>query len=194
MNKDYIQKISELGDQHREMQLGLNRKFDINVHDMRKRGMTPDRGIIAKFNNASNLIATEGRIGPAQFIVSNSKTYKYILSFIGGMQYLYKGNELWIGNMPYIINESVEDDKILLGRKNQIDQPGTHCLIMVDDGGYIQFQKMVNPDNFDTKLVMYYCIDNVGFHTYYQIMKLDTRDIAYYRNLKLQRIKEIYGT
>lgn len=193
MNKNYIQKISELGEQHRELEITLAKKFDINVNNMKRKGIPPERGIIAKFYNASNLLATEGRIGPAQFIVSNSKTYSYILNFIGSMQFLYKGNELWIGNMPYIINESVEDEKILLSRKNQIDQPGVHCLIMVDDDGYIMFQEMFNPDNFDTKLVMNYCIDSVGYHPYYQIMKLDIRDIAYYRNKKLQRIKEIYG-
>lgn len=193
LNKDYIKKISDLGEQHRELDTVQTKKFDINIQDMKKRGMTPDRGIIAKLYNASNLIAVEGRIGPAQFIVSNSKTYNYILNYIGSVG-VFKGNELWIGNMPYIINKAVEDDKILLGRKNQIDQPGTHCLIMVDDNGYIQFQEMKNPDNFDTKLVMYYCIDDVGFHPYYQIMKLETRDITYYRNLKLQRIKQIYGT
>lgn len=189
--KEYFKKLSELGEQHRESATDLMQKFDIDISKIRKKSMSPDRAIIAKFNNASNLMATEGRIGPAQFIVSNSKTYNYILNYIGQMQFLYKGKELWIGNMPYLVNENVEDDKILLGRKNQIDQPGIHCLIMVDEEGYILFQEVADP-NFQTKLIMSFCIDSIGFHPYYQVMKLDTRSLAYYRNQKLMRIKEIY--
>lgn len=186
--KEYFKILSELGDQHREKSPAKN--FDINVSEMRRKGMAPDRGIIAKFNSASNLIAVEGRIGPAQFIVSNSKTYNYILNYIGQMQFLYKGNELWIGNMPYVIDENVENNKILLSRKNRIDQPGIHCAIMVDEEGYILFQEIVNPNNFETKLVMNFCVDSVGFHPHYQVMKIDTRSIAYYRNQKLLRIKQ----
>ena len=189
LDKEFIKIMSDLGEKHRET---APKNFDININDMRRKGMSPDRGIIAKLNNVSNYIAVEGRIGPAQFIVSSIKTYQYILKYIGGMNYLFKGNDLWIGNMPYKIDNSVEDDIILLGRKNQIDQPGVHCLILTDDDGYISFQPIVDP-NFNTKVILHYNIVDVGFHPQYQFFKINTRDITYYRNLKLQKIKEIYG-
>lgn len=188
-NKNFIKIISDLGEKHRNVD--PVKIFDININDMRRKGMSPDRGIIAKLNNVSNYIATEGRIGPAQFIVSNSKTYTYILKHISSMG-LFKGKVLWIGNMPYKIDNSVEDDIILFGRKNRIDQPGVHCLILTDEDGYIQFQSLVDP-NLNTKIMLHYNIVDVGFQPYNQFFKINTRDITYYRNLKLQKIKEIYG-
>jgi hypothetical protein len=40
---------------------------------------------------------------------------------------------------------------------------------------------------------IYYGVESFGFFPQYNYFVINTRDIAYYRNLKLQRIKKIYG-
>ena len=102
-----------------------------------------------------------------------------------------KNDGLWIGNIHFIVNENVENDKIIFGRKNSIDQPGIHCIICGDKD--IVLQEFVDPNNFNTKLVMNFKILDVGFHPEYNYNKTDTKSLSYYRNQKLKRIKEIYG-
>jgi hypothetical protein len=193
LNKKFIEIISDLGEKNRE--LAHIKNFDINISDMKKKQMDISRGIIAKIHNISNYIATQGRIGPAQYIISNYKTYSYILKYLGNVNILFKNNELWIGNIKYIIdiNNNVEEDTILIGRKNSIDQPGVHCLILTDENGDILFDEFVEPINYTKTYIMYYKIVELGFHPQSQYYKIKTRDITYYRNLKLQRIKELYG-
>lgn len=194
INKDFFKVITGLANHHREFFTQGSKKFNIDVKDLKKRGIDVSRGIIAKFNNASNLIAVEGRIGPSQYLVSNGETYDYILKYIGHNQFLFNTNGMMmIGNMPYIIDNSIEDDNILFGRKNSIDQPGVHCLILTDDKGDILLDETADPEFINNKITIYYKIVDLGFHPYHHFYSIKTRNIAYYRNLKLQRIKEIYG-
>ena len=205
INKEFIKKITELGEQNREFAPKTSpttSKFDINIEQMKmniidSKNVTQSawisRKIITKILNITNYIAINGRIGPAQWLISNSKTYHYILENLGNVNFLMKNNILNLGNMPYIINELVENDIILLGRKNNIDSPGVHCIILTDDDGYILFNEISYPDKDYTNLTMYCSVVNVGFYPYYQYFKTNTRDIKYYRNMKLQKIKEIYG-
>jgi len=204
IQKDIFEKIAELGKHHREYTAIKN--FDINIREMKKALDTDTernnsiiaRKIIAKINHVSNYIAIEGRIGPAQFLISNNKTYQYILQYLDDISFLFNDkNELTIGNIVYHIDNSLEDDYIFVGRKNSIDQPGVHCIIEVDNQGFIKFDEFeffeVGNYNKNKNLMMHYSIVDCGLHPYYQYYAMNTRDISYYRNLKLQRIKELYG-
>lgn len=192
INKEFFKVATDLGKKNREES---QMRFDINVNEIRKKGIAVDRGIIAKFNNVSNYIATQGRIGPSQYLVSNSKTYAYILKYINNHNNIVfnpDGN-LMIGNMPYVIDNNIEDDIILLGRKNSMEQPGVHCIILTDNDGHIHFNETYDPQMINNKVTLYYTMIDLGFHPQYHFFVINTRDIAYYRNLKLKRIKELYG-
>jgi len=197
IDKDFFKIITGLSNQHSEIASSIlpniSKKFDINIKDLKSKGLSVDRTIIAKFNNVSNLIAVEGRIGPSQYIVSNNDTYNYILNYIGHNQFLFHNGIMMIGNMPYIINDNIEGDIILLGRKNRIDQPGVHCLILTNDKGDILFDTTYDPKMINKKVTIYYKIVDLGTHPYYQFYSIKTRNIAYYRKLKLKRIKDLYG-
>jgi hypothetical protein len=190
LNREFIKVLSELGEKHREKE--DFKRFDINVSDMKKKGAEVPRGIIAKILNLANLIAIQGRIGPLQYLIANNKTYNYILNNLGSnVNFMVKNGNLWFGNVKFIVDDSVEDDKILCGRKNSIDQPGIHCLILTDENGDILFQEYIG-DNFNKKYIFYYKIVDLGFHPEYQYFKVDTRDIKYYRNMKLINIEKVY--
>ena len=192
INKDFFKVITDLAKQHRE--LSLDKNFDIDIKELKRKGDYITRSIIAKSNNVSNLIALKGRIGPSQYLASNSKTYDYILKYIGHNRFLFNQNgTMMIGNMQYIIDDNIEDDIILFGRKNKIEQPGVHCLILTDDKGDILVHETVDPEMINNKVTIYYKIIDLGFHPYYQFYFIKTRGVGYYRNLKLQRIKELYG-
>jgi hypothetical protein len=193
IKKQFIKKVSDLGQFKREQNIDFVKKFDINIPDMKRRGIDITRGINAKILNLSNYIAIEGRIGPAQWMLVNSKTYQFLLKYFGQMNFLFDNGNLVIGNIRCFVNNNVEDDVILFGRKNSPEQPGVHCFILVDENNDIVFDTLVDP-NFETKYVMYFDIIDVGFYPYYQFHKMNTRSISYYRNLKLQKIQNLYNT
>ena len=196
INKEYFKLITELGEKNR-IDAPMNH-FDISITKLKEIYPNHDIGkiIISKFISSSNYIATEGRIGPARWITSNNKTYKYILDNLLDSTYL--DNNLLIGNIPYIINDAIDDDIILLGRKNTISQPGVFCTILTDENGYIIIQEHFNyqdynPGIYQKTLSIYYSVDEIGFNPKTQFLKLNTKSLGYYRAKKLQRIKELYG-
>jgi hypothetical protein len=100
-------------------------KFDIDFKkweiDLKKTGSDniPNallRRLVAKINNCSNFIATDGRIGPAQFVITNEKTHNFFER--------YSENYMNLGFIRYYINNELEDCDIILGRKNESTQPG----------------------------------------------------------------------
>ena len=198
INKEFIKIITELGDKHR-VDSPMDR-LDIDISKLKK--TYPDdskdkigRRILSKCISSSSYIATDGRIGPAQWIISNNKTYKFVLDYLSDSLLTYDDtSNLLIGGMPYIINDEIDDDIILLGRQNKIDQPGVLCTILTDENGYIYTQEVAGFNNYQrTVLSVFYSIDEIGFNSKRQFLKLNTRSLGYYRAKKLQRIKELYG-
>jgi len=189
INKDFINKITKLGKQNRNDYKDIN--LDISVKEYK---FDISRKIRSKFNSASNIIGSIGRLGPAQYTISNSKTYDYILSYINKDDILVFDNAILnIGGMPYLIDNSIEDDIILFGRKNEIDRTGVHCLILTDDDNNIRFDKIDSPYSPYSKLIMYYKLIEIGNEIQTQYLSINTRDITHFRYKKLQRIKELYG-
>lgn len=186
LNKVFFEKITKLGELHRRGDI----KFDLDIKD---KSENMGRRIYSRLLNVSNYIATQGRIGPAQWFVSNTKTYNYVLSNLIDMTLNYNSsNELMIGNTPYIINDLVDDDVILLGRQNKMDTAGVHCFILSDDNNNIDVQQITYPTG-DSELIMFYAIEDIGLHSEYQFFKINTRSLSYYRYKKLEKIKELYN-
>lgn len=148
ISKEIVEKIKELGEKNRASYTvpkvaGVS-KFDLNV-DTYLAGHAPggetthsvQRKLISKVNNASNYIANEGRVGPAQYIVTNGNiasvlqdTATYTLSTIPGGSNLNTNGQLYpvgkIGAMTLYVDPYMrwDDNRIFLGRKNSVDQPG----------------------------------------------------------------------
>jgi hypothetical protein len=85
---------------------------------------TDYRKIISKILMCSNIIAMDGRIGPAKSILYGKKLIPYINNAI---------NQFGSNNINGLIahySDLVDDDKIIVCRANNIDQPG---LIFIDN-------------------------------------------------------------
>jgi hypothetical protein len=95
------------------------------------------RRIITKIQMCSNIIGMDGRIGPAKSILYGKKLIPYINNAI---------NQFGSNNINGLIahySHLVDDDKVIVCRSNNIDQPG---LLLVDNsttGNYF-FEKTPN--------------------------------------------------
>jgi hypothetical protein len=90
---------------------------------------TDIRKIITRINMCSSILATGGRIGPANFILVGEDNWDYfyeIESMINN-----NNNQSISGSimgMQIIYEDNIDTDKVILGRKNKIDQPGIHLI------------------------------------------------------------------
>lgn len=197
INKDAYKLITSLGEKNRLT--APTNITNFNIKELKEKyGDRFTKSVMSKFISICNYIASQGRIGPAQYVISNPKTYKYILSNLDTIDFTYdKNGNFFIdnGHTPYIVDNLVDDDVIIFGRKNKIDQSGVHCAILTDENNDIIFHKISSADTFtqQSKLVMYYEVFDVGVNPEFQFMKINTRTLAYYRFLKLKKIKELYG-
>ena len=85
---------------------------------------TDYRKIISKILMCSNIIAMDGRIGPAKSILYGKKLIPYINNAINQ----FGSNN--INGIEVIHSELIDDDKIIVCRSNNIDQPG---LLFIDN-------------------------------------------------------------
>jgi hypothetical protein len=194
INKDAFKLMTSLGEKNRITAPTNITNLDIKTLKQKYNDRL-SRSIISKFISTSNYIANQGRLGAAQYLISNFKTYNYILSNLDTIYLFYdKNGNLFIdsGHTTYLIDDLVDDDIIIFGRKNRNDQSGVHCAILTDENNDIIFQKMSSFDNFNTKLIMFYEVFDIGKNPEYQYIKINTRTLEYYRNKKLQRIKKLY--
>lgn len=128
---------------------GVTSKFDLDVDSyitaigsttfggaMGETTHSIQRKLIAKINNASNFIATDGRIGPAQYLVTNGNLASVIQDIAGytinpvNAGKLNTNGQLYpmgnVGNIAIYVDPYMrwDDNYIYLGRKNSVDQPG----------------------------------------------------------------------
>lgn len=89
------------------------------------------RKIVAKIHNCMNYIATNGRIGSGRFIIINDKTFEFLYHII----------DEWIFNLniKFVINKELEDSDLIMGRKNEIDQPGV--VLVLDEKSLYDISK-----------------------------------------------------
>jgi len=198
IDEEFFKKLTEFGEIHRNLDI----KFDLYIKDTDNidkynsiiNAYQDGQKILNKITNASHYIASQGRVGPGQWIIGNRKTYNYLLKYMSDINLTYNSNnQLMIGKSPFIINNTIEDDIVLVGRKNLIDQPGIHCVILTDNNGCIDIKKASNSFSMTANLMLYYALVEVGSQPFLQYFKMNTKSLSYYRYKKLEKINKIYG-
>lgn len=206
ISKEIIYKLFELGDVNRKSAPGYNASvtnggttiFDFNVQAYLGTGsglgttapggetkQSLQRSLITKIKTASNFIATEGRVGPASYIVTNgllaavlTEGVNYELNKETGSSsapgQLYPAGKvagITIYVDPY---QYYNDNRILLGRKNNPDQPG---VIFVP---YLMAQsvKLISEATFAPRMLLRsrYAVTEVGFFPQKQYMTIYVND------------------
>ena len=149
------------------------------------------RKLITKMVHASNYIATEGRVGPAQFAVTNGGlaaafmdiagyTINPVKSKINGSGQLYPVGQ--IGDITVYVDPYMKynDNRIALGRKNNPDQPG---LIFVP---YLMAQSIsiISEATFAPRMLLRsrYAVAEVGWFPQKQYMEIKVKDANSYLN------------
>jgi len=143
------------------------------------------RKLITKMVHASNYIATEGRVGPAQFAVTNGGLAAALMDIAGytinptkskinGSGQLYPVGQ--IGDIQVYVDPYMKynDNRIVLGRKNNPDQPG---IIFVP---YLMAQSisLISEATFAPRLLLRsrYAIAEVGWFPQKQFMQIGVYD------------------
>ena len=149
------------------------------------------RKLITKIAHASNYIATEGRVGPAQYLVTNGGlaaalqdiagyTVNPVKSKLNGQGQLYPVGS--IGDIAIYVDPYMKynDNRIVLGRKNNPDQPG---IIFVP---YLMAQSIsvISEATFAPRMLLRsrYAVAEVGWFPQKQFMTLVVTDAAQYLN------------
>jgi len=203
ISKEIVYKLFELGESNRAsapLHAGVagpyNTVFDFDV-DSYFGGNAPQgettnsaqRKLLTRLDAASNFIATEGRIGPAQYIVTNAKlaatlktasgyTISPVKSALNPNGQLYPMGQ--VGDLTVYIDPYMlyNDDRILLGRKNNPDQPG---VIFVP---YLMAQSisLISEATFAPRMLLRsrYAITDVGFFPQKQYMVMRVKDTVGY--------------
>ena len=143
------------------------------------------RKLITKIAHASNYIATEGRVGPAQYLVTNGGlaaalsdisgyTLNPVKSKLNGQGQLYPMGT--IGDIQIYVDPYMRynDNRIVLGRKNNPDQPG---IIFVP---YLMAQSIsiISEATFAPRMLLRsrYAVTEVGWFPQKQFMTINVKD------------------
>ena len=172
-----------------------NSKFDFNVDAYTQvNGAAPggetyhsiQRKLVAKINNASNFIATDGRVGPAQYIVTNGNmasvlqdVASYTINPVSASK-LNTNGQLYpmgsIGSISIYVDPNMkwDDNRIFLGRKNTVEQPG---LVFIP---YLMAQSisLISESTFAPRMLIRsrYAIADIGFFPWKQFMEIKVTD------------------
>jgi hypothetical protein len=145
------------------------------------------RKLITKIAHASNYIATEGRVGPAQYLITNGGlaaalqdiagyTINPVKSKLNGQGQLYPVGS--IGDISIYVDPYMRynDNRIVLGRKNNPDQPG---IIFVP---YLMAQSIsvISEATFAPRMLLRsrYAVAEVGWFPQKQFMTIVVTDNA----------------
>ena len=143
------------------------------------------RKLITKIAHASNFIATEGRVGPAQYLITNGGlaaalqdiagyTINPVKSKLNGQGQLYPVGS--IGDIAIYVDPYMKynDNRIVLGRKNNPDQPG---IIFVP---YLMAQSIsvISEATFAPRMLLRsrYAVAEVGWFPQKQFMTIQVTD------------------
>jgi len=199
ISKQIVFKIFEMGNLNRTSapQRGGASIFDFNTNYVGSGGPGGEtthavqRKLITKMVHASNFIATEGRVGPAQFAVTNGGlaaalmdiagyTINPLKSKISGSGQLYPVGQ--IGDITVYVDPYMKynDNRIVIGRKNNPDQPG---IIFVP---YLMAQSIsiISEATFAPRMLLRsrYAVTEVGWYPQKQYMTINVTDAAGFLN------------
>ncbi len=198
ISKEIVQKVKELGiknrTSHTTPKVGTVSKFDFDVDTyigtVAPGGETThsvQRKLVSKVNNASNYIANEGRVGPAQYVITNgnlASVLQDVASYtinppVGGAN-LNTNGQLYpvgkVGNMTLYVDPYMrwDDNRIFLGRKNSVDQPGLLFL------PYLMAQSisLISEATWAPRMLIRsrYAVADVGFFPEKQFMAIEVKD------------------
>ena len=144
------------------------------------------RKLITKIAHASNYIATEGRVGPAQYLITNGGlaaalqdiagyTINPLKSKMNSQGQLYPVGS--IGDISIYVDPYMRynDNRIVLGRKNNPDQPG---IIFVP---YLMAQSIsiISEATFAPRMLLRsrYAVTEVGWYPQKQFMTIQVSDV-----------------
>lgn len=145
------------------------------------------RKLITKIAHASNYIATEGRVGPAQYLITNGGlaatlqdiagyTINPLKSKLNGQGQLYPVGT--IGDISIYVDPYMRynDNRVVLGRKNNPDQPG---IIFVP---YLMAQSITvtSEATFAPRMLLRsrYAVTEVGWYPQKQFMTIKVTDAS----------------
>lgn len=147
---------------------------------------TIQRKLVAKINNASNFIATDGRIGPAQYLVTNGNIASVLQDIAGytlnptNVGKLNTNGQLYpmgnIGNIQIYVDPYMrwDDNYVYIGRKNTVDQPG---LVFIP---YLMAQSisLISEATWAPRMLIRsrYAVSDIGFFPEKQYMALSVTD------------------
>jgi hypothetical protein len=149
------------------------------------------RKLITKVAHASNYIATEGRVGPAQYLITNGGlaaalqdiagyTINPLKSKLNSQGQLYPVGT--IGDISIYVDPYMKynDNRIVIGRKNNPDQPG---IIFVP---YLMAQSIsiISEATFAPRMLLRsrYAVAEVGWFPQKQFMTIKVIDTNNYLN------------
>lgn len=203
ISKQIVDRIKRLGELNRDSYTapksadGITSDFDFNVDKyIGATGFGPSPGgenthsiqrkLSSKIEFASGYIAQEGRVGPAQYMVTNIRVAAIIkdnqgytinpmknvnLSNTGGLYHQGSIGGIQIYVDPYM---RADDNRIFLGRKNSEDQPG---LLFIP---YLMAQSisLLSEATYAPKMLIRsrYAITEIGFFPEKQFMALTITD------------------
>lgn len=200
ISKQIVAKIFEMGDLNRAsapIRVGTTTIFDLDTSYVGAAGPGGEtthavqRKLITKIAHASNYIATEGRVGPAQYLITNGGlaaalqdiagyTVNPLKSKMNSQGQLYPVGT--IGDVSIYVDPYMKynDNRIVLGRKNNPDQPG---IIFVP---YLMAQSIsiISEATFAPRMLLRsrYAIAEVGWFPQKQFMTIKVTDVAQYLN------------
>jgi hypothetical protein len=210
ISKQIVKKIFELGDTNRTNAPayggpatfvgvpGTATIFDLDTSYVNANGgiggettHAVQRKLVTKLAHASNYIATEGRVGPAQYAITNGGLAASLMDIAGYTVNPLKSKmnsqgQLYpvgtIGDIQIYVDpyQRYNDNRIVLGRKNNPDQPG---LIFVP---YLMAQSIsiISEATFAPRMLLRsrYAITDVGFFPEKQFMTMYVVDAAQFLN------------
>lgn len=147
------------------------------------------RRMLPQIIRCGSMIAHNGRIGPGNYLLMNKNTYEYLEPFFQSLGNIYYNNDQFddfykscryakrnpledeiiiakFSSFDIIIDEGVDDDRIIMGRKNEIDMPGVIVPLLTDEEGNVSYEKK------DNKIELKYKVVDIGFfpeRQYYSI-------------------------
>ena len=208
ISKQIIGKVFEMGDLNRATAPTAGTAWsgaiaDLTVFDLDTAYATSTAGpggetthaiqrkLITKMVHASNYIATEGRVGPAQYAVTNGAlaaslmdvagyTVNPVKSKLNGSGQLYPVGQ--IGDIQVYVDPYMKynDNRILLGRKNNPDQPG---ILFVP---YLMAQSitLMSEATFAPRMLLRsrYAVAEIGWFPQKQYMTIKVADAGQFLN------------
>ena len=197
ISKQIVSKIFEMGDLNRQtapIRTGTDTIFDLNTNyatgTQSVGGETThavQRKLITKIAHASNFIATEGRVGPAQYLITNGGLAAALQDIVGYTinpvkSKMNASGQLYpvgsIGDISIYVDPYMKynDNRIVLGRKNNPDQPG---IIFVP---YLMAQSIsvISEATFAPRMLLRsrYAVTEVGWYPQKQYMTIRVTDGA----------------